>query len=183
MLRASACHNYSAESDDSARVSTEGLVQGAIAWGSWPDRDGFQGKEGESRRNHGVRAFLCDSRGAAAGRPHVGEAAPERPLDATTGSRHRAAPSTARCRPRSFAHANYLGLNLRERGRPSQVAGDNDVETGGGREVSPQGDGWAPLHPNSSAGGARKCPWRQPELAKGKVASMASGAQDRLGPF
>lgn len=30
------------------------------------------------------------------------------------GAQHRAAPSTARCHTRSFAHANYLGLNLRE---------------------------------------------------------------------
>jgi len=52
---------------------------------------------------------------------HARRAAPASPGRVTrpanadlTQKRHRAAPSTARCRPRSFADANYLGLNLRE---------------------------------------------------------------------
>lgn len=63
-----------------------------------------------------------------AGTPRVpppGEPERRRPLDAGSasggGTRHRAAPSATRCRPRSFADANYLGLNLRD-GSPSARA-------------------------------------------------------------
>jgi hypothetical protein len=89
-------------------------------------------------------------------RAHVGEAPPERPLDGRPPSRsarqlvHGTAqpPPLHGAVPRSFAHANYLGLNLRGRGRPSQVASDNDVDTREGtgvREVPTPGGGGRPL--------------------------------------
>src|SRR5688572_839324 len=96
MLRASACHNYSAESDDSAWVSAEAFIQGLIEGGSWPDRNGFPGEEGESWRNHGVCAFLCDCRGEVARHPRTGEAAAERALDAGGGCHGTAQPPPLR---------------------------------------------------------------------------------------
>ncbi len=47
-------------------------------------------------------------------------------------TRHRAAPSTARCHTRSFAHANYLGSNLRDQAGwfdPKRTTVNNDVDT------------------------------------------------------
>ncbi len=63
----------------------------------------------------GVCARLCDFRGEAAPRPRTGEARAERALDVGGGVHGFAQPPPPRdAVSRSFAHANYLGPNLRE---------------------------------------------------------------------
>jgi hypothetical protein len=43
MLRASACHNYSPEPDDSAAVNAKAFIQGGIQGQSWLNSGGFEG--------------------------------------------------------------------------------------------------------------------------------------------
>lgn len=119
MLRASACHNYSPKPSDDASGGMEPPIPALIMADS-------------QRIPRRTWRFSADPRRVAL----KGDAVSERPLD---GAGHRAAPSTARCRPRGFAHANYLGLNLREVAGGMRVDPDNDVEnpcTYGGREVT-----------------------------------------------
>ena len=127
MLRASARHNYSPKPSDDASGGAEPPIPTLIMAGS-------------QRIPRRTWRFSADPRHVAL----RGDAVSERPLD---GAGHRAAPSTARCRPRGFAHANYLGLNLREVTGGMRVDPDNDVEnpcTYGGREVTWPRPGVAP---------------------------------------
>lgn len=99
-----------------SRPATRWCVRNASFKGFvWLKRSRFPGKQavcGEIKR---ICTPSAATRPAEPRVPPMGDpVANARLTHPPTGSRHRAAPSTARYRPRDFACANYLGLNLRE---------------------------------------------------------------------
>lgn len=90
---------------------------------SWPVHSGIPGKSGRIRTDSQGLGHLGGSSASCPGSPRRATPSAKGGLDASAtptdgdhpAPRHRAAPSTARYRPRSFADANNLGLNLRDR--------------------------------------------------------------------